>query len=85
MAEITAGSNQDEGMHLCSHLWLTEQLLQLAMSKVNRLCRLQYRPLQRKCIFLVVAHKALSVLHGHLSNLFHFYSIILRMTKNTSN
>lgn len=70
VAEITAGSNQDEGMHLCSHLRVTEQLLQLAMSKVNRLCRLQYRPLRRKCIFLVVAHKAFCLLHGCSSNLF---------------
>lgn len=85
VAEITAGSNQDEGMHLCSHLQVTEQLLQLAISKFNSLCRPQYRPLQKKCIFLVVAHKAFSVLHGCLSNLFNFYSIILRMTKNTSN
>lgn len=40
MAEMTAGSNQVEGMHPCSHLGVTEQLLQFAVPKVNRLCRL---------------------------------------------
>lgn len=63
MAEISAGSNQDEGMRLCSRLLVTGQLLQLAMARVHRLCGLQYRPLQRKCIFLVVANKAFSMFH----------------------
>lgn len=36
VAEIAAGSNQDEGMHLCSHVRVTDELLQVAMFKVNR-------------------------------------------------
>lgn len=75
-AEITAGSHQDEGMHLCSHLLVTEQLLQLAMPMVNSFCGLQYRPLQRRCIFLIVTHKSFSVLHGCLNNLFNFDSAV---------
>lgn len=63
MAEISAGSKQDEGTRLCSRLLVTGQLLQLAMARVHRLCGLRYRPLQGKCIFLVVANKSFSLIH----------------------
>lgn len=76
MAEITAASHQDEGMPLCSHLLVTEQLLQLPMPKVNRLRGVQYRPLERKCIFLTVIHRSFSVLHGCLNNLYYFDSAV---------
>jgi len=73
VAEIAAGSNQDEGMHLCSHLWVTEQLLQFAMSEVNRLCRLQCRPSQREVRFSSGCSYSFLCFAG-MFNLLHIYS-----------